>query len=876
MDKKTFWAGLKTKIRKWIDSGLSGTHNHYFCYLPKDLSPFSSLLLKRIFSNIKVDQDQSSITKQLITGGIHVYVTKYKSYFEYLFYHTRYKEIDMPVPEIGLNYESFLFQPLSRIFRVLLAHADYFFKNFSFPDPYKSGYITQELIGGRAAILSLIERKGFVRRLLRKATDPVIHLIEMQKNSEAPITIIPQLMFFSRVPDKSVPTVTDVLFGTADNPGRIRRFFVLFKKAGAVFIESAEPINLKEFLLLPENHDLSVVRQSFALRRQLLVAIDRCRQSVTGPIVKTKEELKVNILTDHRLQKFMEDFSEKRNVPAREMYEKADRYLDEIAADFNPAILKFANRLAGFILNNMFDGIVVDSKEIMDIRNLSQKGPLILIPCHKSHIDYLILPYVLYNNNMPCPHAVAGKNLFFWPLGSLFRALGAFSIRRTFSGAVLYAKVFEEYIRKILEEGFNIELFFEGGRSRTGKLMMPKLGFLSILLNAFKKGACADMIFVPVFIGYDQVLEESTYLHEVSGGEKKPESLSGLIKAVKFLKKRYGKIYIRFHEPISLNQLVQQQEKQLSEMNAKEQNTVCRRLGYRVLNAINKVTVVTPHALVASAILVSPKNKISYGQLTLHVQTFMRYLSSQEIMFADTLSDSIRALENVLYIYAQRKLIDPVPEEDKWPTEDTLYIINEHKRPELEYYKNNAIAFFVPAAFVALAILEQGNFQFSAYDLHSNYNLISEFFHNEFVVDIEKTPEEIVQNNLQAFVTDNIITAHPTLSDTYNLTSDGLKKLKLFGNFLTTFFESYWIVLSFFKQAPRSSLPSRDRLKNMQSLAERMYKRMEIDRKEALSKITFENAEKYFTAHGIKGSEDVEKIKHFLNAILKYLNLLSW
>jgi glycerol-3-phosphate O-acyltransferase len=406
--------------------------------------------------------------------------------------------------------------------------------------------------------------------------------------------------------------------------------------------------------------------------------------------------------------------------------------------------------------------------------------------------------------------------------------------------------------------------------------MMPKLGFLSILLSAFKKGACDDMIFVPVFIGYDQVLEESTYLHEVSGGEKKPESLSGLIKAVKFLKKRYGKIYIRFHEPISLNQLVQQQEKQLSEMTAKEQNTVCRRLGYRVLNAINRVTVVTPHALVASAILVSPKNKISYGQLTLHVQTFMRYLSSQEIMFADTLSDSIRALKNVLYIYAQRKLIDPVPEEDKWPTEDTLYIINEHKRPELEYYKNNAIAFFVPAAFVALAILVQDNFQFSAYDLHSNYNLISEFFHNEFVVDIEKTPEEIVQNNLQAFVTDNIITAHPTLSDTYNLPSDGLKKLKLFGNFLTTFFESYWIVLSFFKQAPRGSLPSRDRLKNMQSLAERMYKRMEIDRKEALSKITFENAEKYFTAHGIKGSEDVEKIKHFSNAILKYLDLLSW
>jgi glycerol-3-phosphate O-acyltransferase len=132
---------------------------------------------------------------------------------------------------------------------------------------------------------------------------------------------------------------------------------------------------------------------------------------------------------------------------------------------------------------------------------------------------------------------------------------------------------------------------------------MPKLGLLSILLNAYKNGACDDMIFVPIYIGYDRVLEESSYLHELEGGQKEPESLLQVIQARKFLKKRYGKIYIQFHDPISLNDLLTRQEKSLTQMTSTELNALCRNLGHRMLSAISRSTVVTPHGLVASAIL---------------------------------------------------------------------------------------------------------------------------------------------------------------------------------------------------------------------------------------------------------------------------------
>ncbi len=134
---------------------------------------------------------------------------------------------------------------------------------------------------------------------------------------------------------------------------------------------------------------------------------------------------------------------------------------------------------------------------------------------------------------------------------------------------MLYSRVFTEYIHKLLEEGYNIEQFIEGGRSRTGKLLMPKLGLLSILMKAYQNGACKDMLIVPIYVGYDRIIEEKSYLHELGGGQKEPENILQVFRARKFLKKRYGKIYIQFHEPISVNQLLSQYGRPLADMKSK-------------------------------------------------------------------------------------------------------------------------------------------------------------------------------------------------------------------------------------------------------------------------------------------------------------------
>ena len=523
----------------------------------------------------------------------------------------------------------------------------------------------------------------------------------------------------------------------------------------------------------------------------------------------------------------------------------------------------------------MFEGVTINQEMVMKVRNISQKAPLVLIPCHKSHIDYLILSFIFYSNNMPCPHIAAGKNLSFWPVGPIFRAGGAFFIRRTFKGAVLYSKVFAEYIFKLLAEGFNVEFFIEGGRSRTGKLILPQLGLLSILLNAFRNGACEDLIIVPIFIGYDRVLEESAYIHETGGGQKEPESFFQVLKARKFLKKRYGRIYIKFHEPMSLNDLLAKQPKPYQEMSSKEHNALVRDLGYRIITAINNVSVVTPHALAASAILNCSLKRVSLSHILFQTETYLTYLLAQDATLADTLLiDHANSISNALTSYLQEKFIETVNKNGNRPPREAVYKVIESKRPILEYYKNNCISFFIPAAFTSLAILKMDAFQFSASDLHSDYKFLQELFINEFAHDVERTPEFYVRKSLKAFINDAILMPHPTLPDTFNLTSAGFRKLKFFSSFIKPYFESYWVALNFFRRNPRNTINAKDRLKKIQSSGNRMYKRKAIDRLESVSKINYKNAVDFFIARGIRGAEDKEIIRAYLEALENYLAVL--
>lgn len=397
-----------------------------------------------------------------------------------------------------------------------------------------------------------------------------------------------------------------------------------------------------------------------------------------------------------------------------------------------------------------------------------------------------------------------------------------------------------------------------------------------MLIKGYRNGACEDLIFMPTYVGYDQVLEEAAYLHEIEGGKKNPENLSQLIKARKFLKKKYGKVYIKFHEPIALSDYLDENGIDLHSMDNEQHMALCKSIGYKLLNAINKTSIVTPHGIIASAVLNSSVSSFSKKELMFRVNSYMNMLTISNAELADTLTiDPDLALNHVLGTFVSRKFIELADETEEEITDNTRFFVKDNKRPILDYYKNNTICFFIPAAYTAIAILKTDTFQFSSEDLTATYRFLQNFFIDEFSFDEETTCTEHIHTSIRAFIDDGILVPTPSFSNTYNITSEGYRKLKGFSEFLRPFLESYKVALMYFQKYPKDKHDSKERIKKMQSRGASCYKRQEILLKESLSKINYINAANFFMNNGVEGSEDIEELKKYEELIDNLLAIVT-
>jgi len=860
----------------WIIKFLQGTYNHYSLELPDQPGFFTGFLLNRFFSGIRIEDEQIAVLNNLPEDAIIVYVAKQKSPFQYLLYYMRYRQLGLPYPTLGFYYSIFFLQPVMRLLRIMLAGSLRLLKKKELLSPLDNGYLAGELKKGKTAFLSLVSKRDFRRRFVKSETDPFAFLLQLQHETSRPICLVPQVVFYGKAPLPAIPSMVDVFFGPEQDPGNFRRMVTIFNNPGKTFIEITDPVNLKDFLNGLPSRGISTNHAARILRRDLLTQVNRHRRAITGPVRRTDNELKQSILTGDDIQAYMRKYAQRREKTRYRVQAEALAYLDEIAAKPHPAVIKGGATVVQWLLNTMFDGVTINTQALNSIKRAARKGPLIFIPCHKSHLDSLLVAHILYRHDLPTPLFFAGRNLAFWPMGTIFRRLGAFFVRRSFK-AVFYAKILAEYIRRILINGHNIGVFIEGTRSRSGKLYAPQLGMLTILLNALKKGACEDMSFVPVFIGYDRVPEEQAYISEVEGHGKAPENLEQMLKARKALKRRYGRIYVNFHEPFPLSDLMRTQGISMENLDGKRQNLFCRYLGQRILSAINADNVATPHALAASAILHND-SQVTQQELDFQMEAGLTHLTSRRIHFSDSLvTNPEAALNNALVDYIKRKLIDPhgLDEAQAEAAFHVHYHINSKKRTELDYYKNSIINAFVPAAFTALLIREKDAFQFSAANLHKHYNFLQDLFINEFTPDPERPPAFLVRKTVKAFIDDAIIIPHPTLPDTYNITSSGYKKLVFFSGLLKPFFESYAVAFKYLEKAGKDNKDKKDIVKKIRGRGYKMFKRGEITRRESLSVLYYANAVDSYTKNGLKGPRGMEKLARYNERIVKYRTILS-
>ena len=301
--------------------------------------------------------------------------------------------------------------------------------------------------------------------------------------------------------------------------------------------------------------------------------------------------------------------------PPHQIEKRAFAYANEVASHQSYRVIRLFHAILTWLWNKLYEGIEVS--QIDTPKELAESHEIVYIPCHRSHIDYLLLSYVLYLNGLTPPHIAAGKNLNLPLLAPLLRRCGAFFMRRSFQGDTLYRAVFDEYMHLMFVRGYSVEYFIEGGRSRTGRTLAPRTGMLSMTVRSFQRDSSKPIVFLPVYFGYERILEASTYIGELTGLSKKDESLLDLFGIFRTFKHTFGKVSVSFGEPVDLSRFLDQELPgwQSHLENPADFSKACTSLSIQLASNINDAATVNPINLVATALLCTPRQTMGLHRL---------------------------------------------------------------------------------------------------------------------------------------------------------------------------------------------------------------------------------------------------------------------
>ncbi|MCP5042255.1 MAG: hypothetical protein GY944_14610, partial [bacterium] len=383
---------------------------------------------------------------------------------------------------------------------------------------------------------------------------------------------------------------------------------------------------------------------------------------------------------------------------------EAEKIFLEIAASMNSTFLAVMNSIVSAIFRRLFSSIEIYGLEEV-AENVKQR-PVILVPSHRSYFDFLILSVLLYGNFMMPPHIAARENMAFGPFGAIFRRCGAFFLRHSFDDA-LYKEIFRSYVAYLVREGFTQEFFIEGGRSRTGKTLPPRLGMLMWDVDAFIDSHQRDLVVIPVAITYERLVEESSMLEELSGGEKTEESVLNLVRARKYLQRRFGSAHVCFGDAISLaDALGERRERYRGAAGADpvveaEKREFVRGLGWRIVEQINWSFVANATSVAACALMGAPHRGIRREDLVARMRDMVELLTLQKTRITKALlADRADDFEDSISFLLRHDLLKL--REDLGG--EILYF-EESKRQALDLYRNSIAHFLAAPSFLARRIL---------------------------------------------------------------------------------------------------------------------------------------------------------------------------
>ena len=701
-------------------------------------------------------------------------------------------------------------------------------------------------LGGRRAeraYFDLTGRLGFFKRRVPMRAPRYLEqlLATAAAHDDFDVDLVPVAIFWGRAPQKEL-SLWRLLF--ADDWALVGRFkkmlHVMFNGRNAL-VYFGEPIALREVM----QEGLDTPRTVRRILRSLRAGLRAQRTSTIGPDLSHRRTLVAHILRTEAVRRAvrleMQGRAERgRPVKRRAALLIARKHAIEIAANYSQTFVTFMSAALGRLWNWLYDG--VDFEHVNSLSDVGDGAEIIYVPCHRSHMDYLLLSYVIYRKGFAVPHIAAGANLNMPVIGRFLRKGGAFFLRRSFKGDALYAVVFMKYLGFMMSRGHPLEYFIEGGRSRTGRLLSPRTGMLSMTVRGFLRDPKRPVVFMPVYFGYERIVEGRTYIGELSGRPKQKESVFGLIRAfVSVLRSKFGRVHVNLGSPIALSDILQRHNPdwrsaagQADESPAWMRDAVDE-LARRILIEINSAAAVTPVNLVAMAMLATPRQSLPETVLVRQLELYQQLLKAVPYAPMVTVtSESGSAMAH----YAETM---GMLERQKHALGDIMRM-SEESAVLATYYRNNSLHLFAMPSLIACGFIS--NTQMNTVDLQRLVWRVYPYIAAELFLRWEESQiGAVVDALLDAFVDLNLLQVNEdrTVWRRPAPTSVEAIRLSLLAEATIQTLERYYLVVALLLQAGSGNISQAALEERCHLMAQRMSVLYGMDSPEFFDKSLFRN-----------------------------------
>ncbi|MEO6967920.1 MAG: glycerol-3-phosphate 1-O-acyltransferase PlsB [Rhodanobacteraceae bacterium] len=561
-------------------------------------------------------------------------------------------------------------------------------------------------IGGRRrrAMFALSRRDGWLfGRTRQNAPRDALRqlLLALEAQPERDVQLMPVAIYVGRAPHRQSGWLRALLSENWVVVGRFRRLLALLLNGRETIVHFSQPISLRA--AIDEAAGQRPERLQRKLARVLRVHFRRVRTAIIGADLSHRRTMADAVLNAEPVRGAITAVASKENISYAKAWRRAQKMVHEIAADYSSPFVRASSFMLTNFWNKVYDGIAVHHFDTL--RAIAPGHEVIYVPCHRSHADYLLLSYQLYSSGVVAPHIAAGINLNLPVLGRFLRMGGAFFMRRSFKGSALYSAIFKEYLAQLIDRGVSLEYFIEGGRSRTGRLLTPRGGMLAMTVRAFLRSARRPVLFQPVYIGYEKLMEGRSYSGELSGQKKQKESWFALLRgASKVMRQHYGRVALNFGEPVLLTPMLDAAAPHWREatLNPDERpewlSQLVDRLAGSIQIEVNRAADVNPINLLAVALLAAPKHALAESDLTAQLELMKALMEA--LPYSPRMTMTSMSPGEIVAYGEQMGWIKRV----RHPLGDVLVAEGE-QAVLLSYFRNNVLHLFAGAAWVACCFI---------------------------------------------------------------------------------------------------------------------------------------------------------------------------